>query len=80
MACVAKVGSSQEPKSILDSVNKAPSKTLIIPSKDLVQIVAKVCLFASVFRNCVLLSFVYSYNNIHSFYSRIFDLYDSLKA
>lgn len=41
MACVTKSGSSQEPLSISDSVNKAPSKTLIIPSKDLVQVVAK---------------------------------------
>ncbi|KAJ0755647.1 putative LsmAD domain, ataxin 2, SM domain-containing protein [Helianthus annuus] len=41
MACMTKAGSFQEQKSISDSVNKPPSKTLIISSKDLVQIVAK---------------------------------------
>ncbi|KAI3727346.1 hypothetical protein L1987_67159 [Smallanthus sonchifolius] len=41
MACMTKAGSSQEQKNISDSVNGIPSKTLIISSKDLVQIVAK---------------------------------------
>ncbi|XP_076884994.1 polyadenylate-binding protein-interacting protein 3-like [Bidens hawaiensis] len=41
MACMIKGSSSQEQKNISNSVNKGPSKTLIIPSKDLVQIVAK---------------------------------------
>ncbi|KAL4583661.1 hypothetical protein LXL04_008243 [Taraxacum kok-saghyz] len=41
MACVTNTGSSQGQKNISDSANKAPSKTLIIPAKDLVQIVAK---------------------------------------
>ncbi|CAH1422817.1 unnamed protein product [Lactuca virosa] len=41
MACVTNTGSSQGQKNILDSVNKAPSKTLIIPAKDFVQVVAK---------------------------------------
>ncbi|KAI3664302.1 hypothetical protein L1987_89957 [Smallanthus sonchifolius] len=41
MACMTKAGSSQEQKNISDSVNKTPSKTLIISSKDLVQTVAK---------------------------------------
>ncbi|KAI3766413.1 hypothetical protein L2E82_16470 [Cichorium intybus] len=41
MASVTNTGSSQVQKNIPDSVNKAPSKTLIIPAKDLVQIVAK---------------------------------------
>ncbi|CAI9261940.1 unnamed protein product [Lactuca saligna] len=41
MACVTNTGSSQGQKNSSDSVNKAPSKTLIIPAKDLVQVVAK---------------------------------------
>ncbi|KAI3759779.1 hypothetical protein L6452_07831 [Arctium lappa] len=41
MACMTKAGSSKGQKNISDSVNKASSKTLIIPAKDLVQIVAK---------------------------------------
>ncbi|XP_023760185.1 polyadenylate-binding protein-interacting protein 4 isoform X2 [Lactuca sativa] len=41
MACVTNTGSSQGQKNISDSVNKAPSKTLIIPAKDFVQVVAK---------------------------------------
>lgn len=41
MARVTKNGSSRGQKNISDSVQKPPSKTLIIPAKDLVQIVAK---------------------------------------
>ncbi|XP_024979292.1 polyadenylate-binding protein-interacting protein 3-like isoform X2 [Cynara cardunculus var. scolymus] len=41
MARVTKAGSSRGQKNILDSVQRPPSKTLIIPAKDLVQIVAK---------------------------------------
>ncbi|KVI05866.1 LsmAD domain-containing protein [Cynara cardunculus var. scolymus] len=41
MACMTKSSSSQVQKNISDSANKAPSKTLIIPANDLVQIVAK---------------------------------------
>ncbi|GJS92220.1 polyadenylate-binding protein-interacting protein 3-like protein isoform X1 [Tanacetum coccineum] len=41
MACLTKAGSSQVHKSILDFVNKTPTKTLIIPSRQLVQIVGK---------------------------------------
>ncbi|KAI3789820.1 hypothetical protein L2E82_02624 [Cichorium intybus] len=41
MARVTKTGSSRGQKNISDSVQKPPSKTLIIPAKDLVQIVAK---------------------------------------
>lgn len=41
MACLTKAGSSQGHKSISDFVNKTPTKTLIIPSRQLVQIVAK---------------------------------------
>lgn len=44
MARVTKAGSSRGQKNISDSVQKPPSKTLIIPAKELVQIVAKVCL------------------------------------
>ncbi|KAJ0531308.1 putative LsmAD domain, ataxin-2, ataxin 2, SM domain-containing protein [Helianthus annuus] len=41
MARVTKAGSSRGQKNISDSVQKHPSKTLIIPAKELVQIVAK---------------------------------------
>ncbi|KAL4589266.1 hypothetical protein LXL04_002172 [Taraxacum kok-saghyz] len=41
MAKITKSGSSQGQKSIPDSVQKPPSKTLIIPAKDLVQVFAK---------------------------------------
>ncbi|XP_023761931.1 polyadenylate-binding protein-interacting protein 3 [Lactuca sativa] len=41
MARVTKAGSSRGQKNISDSVQKPPSKTLIIPAKELVQIVAK---------------------------------------
>ncbi|KAI3803345.1 hypothetical protein L1987_31496 [Smallanthus sonchifolius] len=41
MARVTKAGSSRGQKNISDSVQKPPSKTLIIPGKELVQIVAK---------------------------------------
>ncbi|XP_071741949.1 polyadenylate-binding protein-interacting protein 3-like isoform X2 [Rutidosis leptorrhynchoides] len=41
MARVTKAGSSRGQKNISDSVQKPPSKILIIPAKDLVQIVAK---------------------------------------
>lgn len=36
--------SSRGQKTIGDSLNKAPSKTLVIPAKDLVQVIAKVLL------------------------------------
>lgn len=54
MACVTNTGSSQGQKNISDSVNKAPSKTLIIPAKDFVQVVAKVCLVVSVCYNSII--------------------------
>ncbi|KAF8401054.1 hypothetical protein HHK36_014357 [Tetracentron sinense] len=41
MARLTKDGSFRGQKSISDSVSKAPSKTLIIPAKDLVQVIAK---------------------------------------
>ncbi|KAI7728328.1 hypothetical protein M8C21_001806 [Ambrosia artemisiifolia] len=41
MAHLTKPGSSREQKNISGSVQKPPSKTLIIPAKELVQIVAK---------------------------------------
>ncbi|KAK1375926.1 LsmAD domain-containing protein [Heracleum sosnowskyi] len=41
MARLTKAGSSQGQKTISDSVNKPPSKTLIIPATELVQIIAK---------------------------------------
>ncbi|PWA97509.1 lsmAD domain, Ataxin 2, SM domain protein [Artemisia annua] len=41
MACLTKAGSSEGHKSISDFVNKTPTKTLIIPSRQLVQIVGK---------------------------------------
>ena len=49
MARVTKAGSSRGQKNFPDSVQKPPSKTLIIPGKEVVQIVAKVCLILSVF-------------------------------
>lgn len=44
MARMTKDGSLRGQKSVSDSVSKAPSKTLIIPSKELVQVIAKVLL------------------------------------
>ncbi|KAM7476072.1 hypothetical protein LguiB_023315 [Lonicera macranthoides] len=41
MARLTKGGSSRGQKNISDSVNKPPSKTLIIPARELVQIIAK---------------------------------------
>ncbi|XP_058743705.1 polyadenylate-binding protein-interacting protein 3-like isoform X2 [Vicia villosa] len=41
MACLTKDGSSQGPSSGAEFVSKAPSKTLIIPGKELVQVIAK---------------------------------------
>ncbi|KAK1358486.1 polyadenylate-binding protein-interacting protein 3-like [Heracleum sosnowskyi] len=41
MARLMKTGSSHGQLNILDSVNKPPSKTLIIPARELVQVVAK---------------------------------------
>ncbi|XP_076925451.1 polyadenylate-binding protein-interacting protein 4-like [Bidens hawaiensis] len=41
MARLTKAGSSRGQKNVSDSVQKHPSKTLIIPAKELVQIVAK---------------------------------------
>ncbi|XP_004303672.1 PREDICTED: uncharacterized protein LOC101292616 [Fragaria vesca subsp. vesca] len=41
MARMTKDGSLRGQKSVSDSVSKAPSKTLIIPSKELVQVIAK---------------------------------------
>jgi hypothetical protein len=43
MACLTKDGSSQGQSSGVEFVSKAPSKTLIIPGKELVQVIAKVC-------------------------------------
>lgn len=34
---------SRGQKNILDGISKPPSKTLIIPAKELVQVIAKVC-------------------------------------
>lgn len=42
MARLMKTGSSHGQMNILDSVNKPPSKTLIIPARELVQVIAKV--------------------------------------
>lgn len=44
MARMIKDGSLRGQKAFADSVSKAPSKTLIIPAKDLVQVFAKVLL------------------------------------
>ncbi|XP_059645106.1 polyadenylate-binding protein-interacting protein 4-like isoform X2 [Cornus florida] len=41
MARLTRAGSSRGQKAISDSVSKGPSKTLIIPAKELVQIIAK---------------------------------------
>lgn len=45
MACLTKDGSSQGQRFGIESFSKAPSKTLIIPSNDLVQVLAKVAVF-----------------------------------
>lgn len=42
MARLTKDGSSRGQKSPAESVSKPPAKTLIIPSKELVQVIAKV--------------------------------------
>lgn len=42
MARLTKDTSSRGQKTIGDSLIKAPSKTLVIPAKDLVQVIAKV--------------------------------------
>ena len=44
MARMTKDGTLRGQKSVSDSFSKAPSKTLIIPSKELVQVIAKVLL------------------------------------
>ena len=44
MACLVKDGTLQGHKTITDFVSKAPSKILIIPAKELVQVIAKVML------------------------------------
>lgn len=49
MARLTKDTSSRGQKTIGDSLIKAASKTLVIPAKDLVQVIAKVLLF--LFRN-----------------------------
>lgn len=55
MAHSARTGASQGQKSIAKSVSQAPSKTLIIPAKELVQITAKVLLgFLFIFQLCLL--------------------------
>ncbi|XP_062079822.1 polyadenylate-binding protein-interacting protein 4-like [Humulus lupulus] len=41
MARLTKDGSSRGQKSPVESVSKPPAKTLIIPSKELVQVIAK---------------------------------------
>lgn len=50
MARMTKDGSSRGQKSAGESVSKAPSKTLIIPAKELVQVIAKVLLFFLLYR------------------------------
>ena len=45
MACLTKDGSLQGQRFRVESFSKAPSKTLIIPSSDLVQVIAKVAAF-----------------------------------
>ena len=42
MARLTKDGPARGQKAISDSVSKAPSRTLIIPAKELVQVIAKV--------------------------------------
>nr|XP_027192535.1 polyadenylate-binding protein-interacting protein 3 isoform X2 [Cicer arietinum] len=41
MACLTKDGSSQGQRSAVEFISKSPSKTLIIPAKELVQVIAK---------------------------------------
>lgn len=45
MARLTKAGSSRGQKNISDSVSKPPSRTLIVPARELVQITAKVRFF-----------------------------------
>ncbi|MED6112913.1 Polyadenylate-binding protein-interacting protein 3 [Stylosanthes scabra] len=48
MARLIKDGSLRGQKSSAEPVSKAPSKILIIPAKELVQVIAKVCDFSSI--------------------------------
>lgn len=48
MARLTKGGSSQGQKSGSEFVSKAPSKILIIPAKELVQVIAQVCYLSSI--------------------------------
>ena len=50
MARLIKDGSLRGQKSGAEFVSKAPSKILIIPGKELVQVTAKVCNFSSIFQ------------------------------
>lgn len=46
MARLTKDGSLRGQKSGIESASKAPSNTLIIPGKEFVQVIAKVCHFS----------------------------------
>ena len=48
MARLTKDGSLQGQRSSVEFVSKATSKTLVIPAKEFVQIIAKVCYFACI--------------------------------
>jgi len=48
MARLTKGASSPGKKSGAEFVSKAPSKILIIPAKELVQVIAQVCYFSSI--------------------------------
>lgn len=50
MARLAKDGSTRGQRSGVEFVGKAPSKTLIIPAKELVQVIAKVCYILCIYR------------------------------
>lgn len=49
MARLTKDGSSRGQRSGVELLNKAPSKTFIIPGKELVQVIAKVCYFIYIY-------------------------------
>lgn len=61
MARLTKDGPVRGQKAISDSVSKAPSKILIIPAKELVQVIAKVVLYLYIS------SFWYTLNQIRFF-------------
>lgn len=58
MASLIKEGTLRGPKSRYEVVKKPPSKTFIIPADEVVQVIAKVCLFLLTTGNFFLFMFM----------------------